>query len=511
VEKEENGDDNNEGDDRGEAAASAAVVGRGDRGRGDRGRGKRGRGNRDFETCPLIDRIGAISAKLGSIDESAIGTALFDELHGDTSLSQAEKEKMAISYAKSVVRMVNGFSDYRDEFGCIDPFLAGCIQTMSLDVIKACVDAGKIMYSTQEVDVYFREGWARAVIRRCSALLSDVGTHQEQMDSVGQICNCLKAVGDAGFEYSDMLQADSELRAAIDAALSSLESTPDSGAMTKSRGNPKVTAIKALQGIKAIVISGQEKMELLEKSIDLSSKKYKQWGNALLDAQNMSCTDSPDDLAMQVRASTGPLTTAALQILQDCTEAKGAAALLNAGCWIAHILEPWLKHPPNSEAAAAAAQLREESLASSWMRDEPQPVRVVISMEEYEEHRRLKHLIASNLKASGCIELLFKQLEFWAIEWNGMYGDCGGPIFRSLYYMMENFPEEVKSDLVSRPAVLTMVRKVAESRRYNFEMYRYTGHFEDEGLVCIRMERFVDGISSEVTDTSGDKEPSRAS
>jgi hypothetical protein len=451
-----------------------------------------GHEDRNLESCPLMNRIQSLSANLGMGDDAAIGTALFNELQGDASLSQAQKEDLAISYAKTVVKMVNGFSDYRDEFWCIDPFLVGCIQTMSLNVMKACVDAGKIMYSTHESDVAFREDWARAVNRRCAEFLNDISNHPEQIGSVGLICDCIRAVDDAGYEYSDLLQADSDLSAAIDAALKFIESLPSDS--SKARGNPNKTAIKTLQGIKAIVISGQEKMELLEKSIDLASKKYKQWGTALLDAQNMSCTDSPADLAMQVRASTGPLTTAALQILRECTEAKGAGALLNAGCWIAHILEPWMKHPPNPEASAQR--------------------RAPPSMEEYLEHRRQKRSIASSLKASGCIELLFKQLDFWAIEWNGMYGDCGGPILRSLYYMMENFPEEVKSELISRPAVVRMIRQAAGSKRYRNKdaFFGVSEHFfEDEGIVCIRMERFIDGLSSDVTDSTGDREtPSAA-
>ncbi|KAJ1409244.1 hypothetical protein B484DRAFT_436090 [Ochromonadaceae sp. CCMP2298] len=141
----------------------------------------------------------------------------------------------------------------------------------------------------------------------------------------------------------------------------------------------------------------------LERACTNVGNKPSVLADILLEAYNTLCEQDDQTLQLQVQASRGPLTTAAVQVLQTYNEGKkGKGVFLEACMLLQLLLKPW---------------------------------------GETEAHTTTKREIAHTLQEAGIVPAVMRQMVFWAEDWQGMYGDCGRPCFKILLELLRHIPE----------------------------------------------------------------------
>ena len=127
----------------------------------------------------------------------------------------------------------------------------------------------------------------------------------------------------------------------------------------------------------------------------LSKKQYKQLSCIFNDIYNLTC-DTTEYIEMLV---VSPITCIALKIMIEFNEGNDIGCVFMEACCLV---------------ASLFSQFDTTNL---------------IDME-------LKHRIEVKLISMGLIEILLTHMKFWAVEWEGKYGDCALPIFQAVAQLM---------------------------------------------------------------------------
>lgn len=344
---------------------------------------------------------------------------------------ETEQEKLVQEYATTIFRTVKGFSDYRECFADFAHFLGLGITNMSLTTALSCVKACTCMYSTDEVDTFYEESWAIAVLDRCEAVLS--GKEPIDEASSALVSKILSRTHKCGKEYGNLMTNRSNLKLQLENQI-----------QLHSIANVNSEMMVALQySLSLLDNNPASKIATLDMSINLNKLNYKQLANTLLDAYNSMCEQDTESLNLQIAATEGTITKAAVQVFHTLNEGSNKSVFLEACVFLRLLVEPWEMSSP--------------------------------------QHMQAKKDIATRLREHGVVEDLFAQLNFWAVEWNGHFGDCGRICFEILLHFF-NYFDDLKSVLQTHGAVLSMIKaeaekhqQHAEKRLKQFQSYETTG------------------------------------
>jgi hypothetical protein len=335
--------------------------------------------------------------------------------------SNAEKNKAMRKYVQIMISSIKGFSDYRDCYAGLSYFLALGVKHLSIPVALECVKACVLMYSTHEVDSWFVEHWAVSSLEVCLTVLKSTCETIESTNTTDKlsyqndviaVCNILQEIVSAGDEYEKLLAARSQEISGYVAHIAAHVKAVDKGA-------PKL--MQHLRRAIAICASDENKLVALEENIDVLVVNYKLESQTLLDAYNLMCFQDEASLLLQQRAVHGNLVFASFRILDALNEGDDkSCALLQAACFLSLLLSPW--------------------------------------DSSSEQHMKAKHELTAILSAKGLFEKLLKHLRFWAIDWNGAFGDIGRPIFVCTQHMVLSF-NELAVQLAQEAEVMAMLRQ----------------------------------------------------
>lgn len=221
--------------------------------------------------------------------------------------------------------------------------------------------------------------------------------------------------------------------------------------------------IDSLIRVKSLFLSGLDKISAIEDSIDISNNfsniNKRKVSKSLLDLYNIMCDEDEIALDMQMKAVHSKFTLVSIHILDKYNEHSGGDAFIEAGSWLKLLLQSWDKTNEN--------------------------------------HMNIKKAIAEELKNKGIIEVLFKQLSFWAIDWGGCFGD-GGPLILSCWLeITKYFPIESKNFInLNNIEIIKMIRNQAACQRSEKESKRgfiMSNDYEyPEQINCIQLEYWID-------------------
>mmetsp|Transcript_26663 Transcript_26663/g.59026 ORF Transcript_26663/g.59026 Transcript_26663/m.59026 type:complete len:275 (+) Transcript_26663:482-1306(+) len=223
---------------------------------------------------------------------------------------------------------------------------------------------------------------------------------------VERVCKMIGRVANAGSEYEALVKGNVVLVSALGSRLQDLEgmgsagSTGDAGGV----GGAFASAAHRVQHTLSLCAVGAlPQLLALERACTNVGNKPSVLADILLEAYNTLCEQDDQTLQLQVQASRGPLTTAAVQVLQTYNEGKkGKGVFLEACMLLQLLLKPW---------------------------------------GETEAHTTTKREIAHTLQEAGIVPAVMRQMVFWAEDWQGMYGDCGRPCFKILLELLRHIPE----------------------------------------------------------------------
>jgi hypothetical protein len=490
----------------------------------------------------LISKIETLSRRprvpsdpTGAID---VGEALWGEVR--LLATDVEREALIVAWARIITTAVNGFSDYQDCFWQTEYFFELAISyAVSTSTALECIKACHVMWQSHDVSEHFTPGWANAAIIRAIEWLRVPRGGHEQLDTarVADIiggCKILKAVAKAGREYEELMLKHAVLSDAISESMHCVEEAC-------SEGRQLTHVLEQLLAVKAMcAATAANVLTALEQSVNLRRPS----SDCLLNAYNAMCDQRPEDLELQVRASQGPLVTLALHILTTRNEGTGLDAngepvrnkqlpggsksvKRDDGCSRGADDHPDLDVHGGVVSGEEAAEVvdegddddddddhdfdGEEDEDSDDSPDEiflEACVFIKFLLEPWERddasHMTRKTQIATTLLELGALEGLLSQLSFWALQWDGYYGDAGDSCLIALLELMRYFPDIVKKAVTSRPEVVEMIRQQAANgrvykERFSGRAFRLAREKEFEtGLgAAMKLENLLDGKSED--------------
>jgi alpha-tubulin suppressor-like RCC1 family protein len=410
--------------------------------------------------------------------EKSLSDAMWDYYKKKYSPEQFSKEYE--NSLDTILTSVRGFSDFREVFADLFEYVARGIQEIpqeEISIVVKCVEVCSLLYSTVEVDTFYHSGWVEIVLQRSIKFLSqthlilkEINDHPERFETkdnplqtiLDGVLQMIELVQQSGTEYQnemkslsstkilfDLIQQSLELCQTMEFLPSHLKLTLENKfhrLLSLCSDNPQLK-IDHLNQIKFSLSSSNNNNNdsshnnfnaIESNNPNRYSEIFQQLdckmiANSLLDGYNSMCEETDDDLHLQLKCVSCELSLSAMSILHHVTEGseevKGEV-LIEAIMWFSLLLQFW----------------NENDL----------------------EQMRIKREIANILKDLGIIEGVMRHMEFWAIEWNGCYGDCGFGVFQCLRYLSFYFPEVMKSRLQQcDQRVLDMISATSQQQRGN--------------------------------------------
>jgi alpha-tubulin suppressor-like RCC1 family protein len=368
---------------------------------------------------------------------------------------------------EAVVSYVEGFSDYREVFAPLFHYLTKGIQLLSGEIAARAVEVCQLLYSTNEVDTFYHDQWAGLVLQRAldsfvkiTQGLSMIKTVEDEIfvrKETTAVLEMMESLLRSGGEYEEEVKAASALRKSLSDLVSQSLKLYQSAACARMRTNTIFdqqlhrllslcadTTEEKLWHLNSRTFtppssSLSEQAEVERQRPNLSEEFFQHLdktilSNSLLEAYNSMCDETDSALALQHLSLSSQLTFSALSVLHHMTESDEAEqaesyVLMESLMWFSLLLQWW--------------------------------------DETSEEHMRLKRTMADQLRGYGLIEELIRQMEFWAVEWEGCYGDCGTGAFLCLKSLCFYFPEITRHALLSARGegrVVEMIRSQSHGK-----------------------------------------------
>ena len=340
-----------------------------------------------------------------------------------------------------IVMAIESNSDYQGCFWEASHFLKLVIDvyspTVVLETVKACVSIFNTDHSSDNV----YDDWARAATKRCAQLIRIESPEEvlspEVLKRVKDARIILNKVGEAGFEFQEVVKADSDLKDSL-AELNLLLVQAPTNSSVFSAVNKKAAAAlkKEVLRIECMACDSAEgTLIALEQSVDLAYPT----GDYFFEAYNAMCEHEQASLELQKRAAQGPLAKLAVQALFTQDEHnQGKKDLFGESLsFIKLLLEPWDRED--------AAQME------------------------------IKLQIATALLELDIVTGLLKHFNFW-VEHKFGYGDCGDAAVLSLLELVRHFPNLIGDKILPNAGAVSFIRHLAEvDRKSTIHRSRVTG------------------------------------
>jgi hypothetical protein len=395
--------------------------------------------------------------------EKLVGNELYLSLLNDNTKTEKEKENLIVNYCKHAINQVNGFSDYRDCYWCASYFFELCIINMNFNVALHCVNACSLLYESIDRPERFQSDWTNATLIKGLIFIND-NSNFSNINDLNKLCEIIEKISSSGDEYEEYLQSHIDYKDKLNNVI--LYWKDKLSELNNDKSNNKIKKqykklIDSLTRITSLFLSGLDKISAIEESIDISDNfsniNKKKVSKSLLNLYNVMCDEDEVALDMQLHAVHCKLTLVAIHILEKYNEDSGGEVFMEAGCWLKLLLTPWDKSNEN--------------------------------------HMKVKKTIAEELKKKGIIENLFKQISFWAIEWQGMFGDGGLAILSCWHEITKYFPIESKSFInLNNIEIVQMIRTQAAAQKSRIERnkpFRMANDYPEESN-CIQLEYWID-------------------